>query len=92
MNKPAFNDLPWSVQERLWRDLDDLDYDSYDSSREQCIADIRNGDISYYNQEGIKNLYARTELSDVQRLLTQHIESLKDSLAYSEQLLEKIKA
>ena len=65
MNKPAFNDLPWSVQERLWRDMDDLDYDSYDSSREECLADIRNGYANSRNEEMMKRYYKNKSADDI---------------------------
>ena len=65
MKKPEFNDLPWRVQELLWRDVDDLDYDSYDSSREECIANIRNGDISYWNKQKIENLYDQKSVEQI---------------------------
>ena len=89
--KPKFFELPSAICDDLLWNMD-LDYDSYDSSQSECIRNILVcEDCSNYNKEIIERYYSQVELSEVQRLLAQHIQSLKDSLLYSEQLLEKTK-
>jgi hypothetical protein len=74
MNKPAFNDLPWSVQEYYWHEIDELDYDSYDSSREQLIADIRNGNINFWNKQVMERYYANRSVEDILHVVNYFIE------------------
>lgn len=89
--KPNFFDLPNAICDNLLWKMD-LDYDSYDSSMSECVRNILVcEDISDRNKEIIEGYYSRVELSETQRLLAQHIESVKESLAYAKKLLEKTK-
>jgi hypothetical protein len=57
MIKPAkFSDLPYRLQEELLWDME-LDYDSYESSKESAIHEWSNGQVSANNKYIIENSY-----------------------------------
>ena len=52
MNKPEnWEFLPGRLLDTLLWDIDSLDYDSYDSSKSECIDNISNGIISDTNRK-----------------------------------------
>lgn len=57
MNLPrSFFDLPSLLQESLLWEME-LDYDSYESSKEATISQIMNGYIGFTNERIIENSY-----------------------------------
>ena len=78
MKPTSFFDLPWALQEILLWEMDNLDYDSYESSRAQCIHDIGNGDIT--NKYIIENFYKNVSVEHLQLRAKQCKESLQRSI------------
>lgn len=75
MKPTSFFDLPWALQEILLSDMDTLDYDSYESSRAECIHDISCGNVSTTNKGYINNFYQNVGLDHLQLRATQAKES-----------------
>ena len=71
MKPTSFFDLPWTLQEELlWR-MDTLDYDSYESSKAECINEISNGLVSNFNECSINNFYKNVSVETLQRMAKQ---------------------
>lgn len=65
MKKPEFKDLPGSVKEVLYREME-LEYDSYESSFAEVVHSLLNeGYISPANKRIISNYYAQFSASDI---------------------------
>ena len=56
MKPNSFFDLPYRLRESLLHDMD-LKYDSYESSREETIAGILNGNCCSDNKYAIENAF-----------------------------------
>ena len=80
MKPTSFFDLPWVLQEILLWEINNLDYDSYESSRAECIHDIRNGDESSNNKYIIDNFYKNVSVEYLQLRAKQSKESLQRSI------------
>jgi hypothetical protein len=66
MKPTSFFDLPWVLQEILLWEIDNLDYDSYESSRAECINCISGGDVSSNNKYIIENFYKNVSVEHLQ--------------------------
>lgn len=86
-NKPKWNDLPWCLQERLLYEMD-LDYDGYETSREDVIHSVSNGDISDRNKYCIESFYKTFPLETLELYLKQEIEQKENSLKYMKEMLD----
>jgi hypothetical protein len=75
MKPTSFFDLPWVLQEILLSEMDNLDYDSYESSRAECVKNIINEDISSNNLYLIENFYKNVSVEHLQLRATQAKES-----------------
>ena len=75
MKPTSFFDLPWALQEDLLWEMNNLDYDSYESSRAECIHDIRNGNVGSANEEKINNFYKNVSVEKLQLMAKQSKES-----------------
>jgi hypothetical protein len=80
MKPTSFFDLPWVLQEILLWEIDNLDYDSYESSRAQCIHDISNGAVSSFNKYRIENFYKNVSVEYLQLRAKQCKESLQRTI------------
>ena len=86
MKPTSFFDLPWALQEILLWEMDTLDYDSYESSRAECIHEISYGSISSSNIYLIENFYKKVSVYKLQRIA----KSSKESHLRSIEELNKI--
>lgn len=75
MKPTSFFDLPWVLQEILLWEINNLDYDGYESSRAECIHDIMNGNINYRNKDLINNFYQNVSVEYLQLRAAQVKES-----------------
>jgi hypothetical protein len=66
MKPTSFFDLPWVLQEILLWEIDNLDYNSYESSRAQCIHEISAGFVSSNNKYRIENFYQNVSVEHLQ--------------------------
>ena len=82
----SFFDLPWALQEILLWEMDTLDYDSYESSRAECIHVISAGAVSSNNLHLIENFYKKVSVDKLQRIA----KSSKESHLRSIEELNKI--
>jgi hypothetical protein len=80
MKPTSFFDLPWVLQEILLWEMDNLDYDSYESSRPECINYISGGDVSSNNKYIIDNFYKNVSVEYLQLRAKQCKESLQRSI------------
>jgi hypothetical protein len=80
MKPTSFFDLPWVLQEILLWEIDNLDYDSYESSRAECIHDISNGAVSSNNKYIIDNFYKNVSVDKLQHISASSKESLQRSI------------
>lgn len=82
MKPTNFSDLPIDLQESLLWDME-LDYCSYESSKESAIHDYMNGNVSRTNQLIITNYY---KALDETSLIGRAINVEKDVTARSHSL------
>jgi hypothetical protein len=80
MKPTSFFDLPWVLQEILLWEMDNLDYDSYESSRAECINYISGGDVSSNNKYIIDNFYKNVSVDKLQHISASSKESLQRSI------------
>jgi hypothetical protein len=80
MKPTSFFDLPWVLQEILLWEIDNLDYDSYESSRAQCIHEISAGFVSSNNKYIIDNFYKNVSVDKLQHISASSKESLQRSI------------
>jgi hypothetical protein len=71
--KPDFNDLPWSIQERLLWEME-LDYNNYESSKAETIHEISNGYVYSPNDLIIKNYYKAISEDFLLTIINQELE------------------
>lgn len=86
--KPAsWEQLPAVVQEQFLWDCD-LDYDSYESSKAECIHDSMNGGMGIRNRETVDTAWKFMSEDSFKLRLEQARDSLKDQLRQVEELLD----
>ena len=86
MKPTSFFDLPWALQEILLWEMNNLDYDSYESRRAECIHEISCGNISSNNIYLIENFYKNVSVYKLQSIA----KSSKESHLRSIEELNKI--
>ncbi len=78
MKKPAsYKDLPNIILEHICHSVYELDYDSYESSTEECIAQILNGNISGRNHEILENFYDNLSADDLMLYIDNNLNSIE---------------
>jgi hypothetical protein len=90
MKPTSFFDLPGVLQEILLWEIDNLDYDSYESSRAECIRDIMNGNVNSTNKEYIKNFYQNVSVEYLQLRAKQEKESLQRSIDALDKIIARL--
>ena len=85
-----FDTLPEQTQEILLWDMN-LDYDSYESSREQTIHNILCGQVSNYNKQIIEAYYDNLKPDHLSSIFDRQVENANRLLGHIDVLQARLK-